>query len=152
MESLPRRIVSRGSGANFVVFASPLSGEGSPLTFGCALPPQNRCELSFIDPSMTLTFVVGRGVLELRLMDNSCVILTSGEQLSLSPRTLRSYSNPGDQVVCFVTTAVPGTLLERCLRELCGVPVARHPTAPVGHFAHQLFGHGRPVTSKLGAS
>ncbi len=152
MEPLPRRIVSRGSGASFVVFASPLSGEGSPLTFGCALPPQNRCELSSVDPSMALTFVVGRGVLELHLTDNTCVTVTSGEQFSLSPGTVRSYRNPGDQVVCFVTTAVPGTLLERCLRERCGVPVARHPTAPVSLFAHQLFGHGRTVPSPLGAS
>lgn len=134
MEPLPRRIVSPGSGAKFVVFASPLSGDGSPLTYGCALPPQSECQLSSVDPSMAMTFVVGQGVLELILVDNSSIILTSGEQLSVQPGILRVYRNPNDQIVCFVTTAAPGTLLERCLRERCEVgqndKEAAIPTAP----------------------
>ncbi len=112
------------TGDRIAFLASPLSGEGEVLRFRCTLPPQGAGAPLHVHDSMTETFAVEEGVLEIDLGKGVTRLLGPGEDIAIAPGTPHGFRNPGDAPVVFVTTADPGEGLETFLRGMYALAAA----------------------------
>lgn len=122
--TLSRTIHNPVTGDMVAFLASPLSGEGEMLRFRCTLPPHGAGAPLHIHDTMTETFAVEDGVLEIALADGETRLLTAGESIAIAPGTQHGFRNPGDAPVTFVTTADPGEGLETFLRGMYALAAA----------------------------
>lgn len=122
--TLTRDIHNPVTGDTIAFLASPLSGEGALLRFRCTLPPQGAGAPIHTHDTMTETFAVEDGVLEVALADGETRLLGPGESIAITPGTQHGFRNPGDAPVTFVTTADPGEGLETFLRGMYALAAA----------------------------
>lgn len=121
---LERNIHNPVTGDRIAFLASPLLGEGDMLRFCCTLPPQGAGAPLHTHDTMTETFAVEDGVLEIALADGEIRLLTAGESIAIAPGTQHGFRNPGHAPVTFVTTADPGEGLETFLRGMYALAAA----------------------------
>jgi mannose-6-phosphate isomerase-like protein (cupin superfamily) len=112
------------TGDMIAFLASPLSGEGEMLRFRCTLPPHGPGAPLHTHDTMTETFAVEDGVLEIALTDGETLLLRAGESIAIAPGTQHGFRNPGGAPVTFVTTADPGEGLETFLRGMYALAAA----------------------------
>jgi mannose-6-phosphate isomerase-like protein (cupin superfamily) len=122
--TLPTEIRNPVTGDAIAFLASPLSGEGEMLRFRCTLPPHGAGAPLHVHDSMTETFAVEDGVLEVALADGEIRMLGPGDSIAITPGTQHGFRNPGDAPVTFVTTADPGEGLETFLRGMYALAAA----------------------------
>lgn len=122
--SLTREIHNPFTGDAIAFLASPLSGDGEMLRFRCTLPPQGAGAPLHVHDTMTETFAVEAGVLEIALADGETRLLAAGDSIVIVPGTQHGFRNPGDEPVTFVTTANPGEGLESFLRGMYALAAA----------------------------
>lgn len=122
--TLNRDIHNPVTGDSIAFLASPLSGEGEMLRFRCALPPHGAGAPLHVHDSMTETFAVEDGVLEVALANGETRLLGPGESIVITPGTQHGFRNPADAPVSFVTTADPGEGLETFLRGMYALAAA----------------------------
>jgi mannose-6-phosphate isomerase-like protein (cupin superfamily) len=128
--SLTREIHNPVTGDAIVFLASPLSGEGDMLRFRCTLPPHGMGAPLHTHDTMTETFAVEDGLLEIDLGGGQTRLLGPGEDIAIAPGTPHGFRNPGDVPVTFVTTADPGEGLETFLRGMYALAAAGETDAP----------------------
>ncbi|WP_285712707.1 cupin domain-containing protein [Erythrobacter oryzae] len=109
--------------------ASPLSGDGAELRFRCTLPPRGEGAPLHKHDTMTETFAVESGVLEVSLANGRRILLRAGEAIAIPPGTPHGFRNPGDAPVTFLTTADEGEGLETFLRGMYALAAAGETTA-----------------------
>ncbi|MFO6448024.1 cupin domain-containing protein [Erythrobacter sp. NE805] len=117
------------TGDQIAFLASPLSGDGAELRFRCTLPPRGEGAPLHVHDTMTETFAVEAGVLEVDLGAGQRVLLTAGEAIAIPPGTPHGFRNPGDEPVTFLTTADEGEGLETFLRGMYALAAAGETTA-----------------------
>lgn len=122
--TLTRQIHNPVTGDQIAFLASPLSGEGDMLRFRCTLPPRGAGAPLHFHDTMTETFAVEEGVLEIALAGGETRLLNAGEDIAIAPGVPHGFRNPGDAPVVFVTTADPGDGLESFLRGLYALAAA----------------------------
>lgn len=122
--TLTRTIHNPVTGDQIVFLTSPLSGEGVTLRFRCTLPPHGAGAPLHVHDTMTETFAVEDGVLEVALADGETRLLVPGERIAIAPGTQHGFRNPGDAPVTFLTTADPGEGLETFLRGMYALAAA----------------------------
>jgi len=122
--TLTRTIHNPVTGDHIAFLASPLSGEGEMLRFRCTLPPHGAGAPLHVHDTMTETFAVEAGVLEIDLGSEQTRLLGPGEAIAIHPGMLHGFRNPGDAPVTFVTTADPGEGLESFLRGMYALAAA----------------------------
>jgi len=122
--SLTREIHNPVTGDAIAFLASPLSGEGEMLRIRCTLPPHGMGAPLHTHDTMTETFAVEEGVLEIDLGKGQTRLLTADEAIAIAPGTPHGFRNPGDSPVVFVTTADPGEGLETFLRGMYALAAA----------------------------
>ncbi len=121
---LTREIHNPVTGDRLTFLVSPLSGEGDVLRFRCTLPPHGAGAPLHTHDTMTETFVVEAGVLEIALAHGETRLLAAGERIAIAPGTQHGFRNPGDAPVTFITTADPGEGLETFLRGMYALAAA----------------------------
>lgn len=126
---LPTEIRNPVTGDQIAFLASPLSGDGAELRFRCTLPPRGEGAPLHKHDSMTETFAVEAGVLEVDLGAGQKVLLTAGEAITIPPGTPHGFRNPGDAPVTFLTTSDEGEGLETFLRGMYALAAAGETTA-----------------------
>ncbi len=114
--TLTREIHNPVTGDAIAFLTSPLSGEGAMLRFRCTLPPYGLGAPLHVHDTMTETFAVEEGTLEIDLGGGRVRVLSPGESIAIAPGTPHGFRNPGDVPAVFVTTADPGEGLETFLR------------------------------------
>ena len=117
------------TGDHIAFLASPMSGDGAMLRFRCTLPPHGPGAPLHVHDTMTETFAVEEGVLEIDLGKGETLLLTPGEHIAIAPGTPHGFRNPGDAPVVFVTTADPGDGLEAFLRGMYALAAAGETNA-----------------------
>lgn len=122
--TLPREIHNPVTGDTIAFLASPLAGEGEMLRFRCTLPPQGAGAPLHVHDTMTETFAVEDGVLEIDLGGGITRLIGPGEAIAIAPGTPHGFRNPVDAPVTFVTTADPGEGLETFLRGMYALAAA----------------------------
>lgn len=122
--TLTREIHNPVTGDAIAFLASPLSGEGEMLRFRCTLPAHGAGAPLHVHDTMTETFAVEAGVLEIDLGGGVTRLLAAGEDIAIAPGTPHGFRNPGDVPVTFVTTADPGEGLESFLRGMYALAAA----------------------------
>jgi quercetin dioxygenase-like cupin family protein len=127
--TLTREIHNPVTGDQIAFLASPLAGEGDVLRFRCTLPPHGAGAPLHVHDTMTETFAVEAGVLEVDLGGGVTRLLTAGEDIAFAPGTPHGFRNPGDTPVTFVTTADPGEGLETFLRGMYALATAGETNA-----------------------
>lgn len=121
---LPADIHNPVTGDRIDFLASPLSGDGAELRFRCTLPPQGAGAPLHVHDTMTETFKVESGVLEVSLGGGRTVLLSAGEAIAIPPGNPHGFRNPGDAPVVFLTTADEGEGLETFLRGMYALAAA----------------------------
>lgn len=121
---LPAAIRNPVTGDRITFLASPLSGDGTELRFRCTLPPQGAGAPLHAHDTMTETFAVESGVLEVSLGAGRTVLLSAGEAIAIPPGTPHGFRNPSDAPVVFLTTADEGEGLETFLRGMYALAAA----------------------------
>jgi mannose-6-phosphate isomerase-like protein (cupin superfamily) len=121
---LPADIDNPVTGDRIAFLSSPLSGDGAELRLRCTLPPQGAGAPLHVHDTMTETFAVESGVLEVSLDGGRTVLLTAGEAMAIPPGTPHGFRNPGDAPVVFLTTADEGEGLETFLRGMYALAAA----------------------------
>jgi len=121
---LPNEIHNPVTGDHIAFLASPISGEGEMLRFRCTLPPRGAGAPLHVHDTMTETFAVEEGVLEVALADGETRLLGPGESIVITPGMQHGFRNPGDAPVTFLTTADPGEGLETFLRGMHALAAA----------------------------
>lgn len=115
---MDRNIINSVTGDRIHFWSSPLSGDGDELVFRCTLPPHAAGAPLHVHDTMTETFAVETGMLEIDLGKAGKRLLGPGEELSITPGTPHGFRNPLASKTTFVTTATPGRELERFLRAM----------------------------------
>lgn len=129
MTRLPAEIHNPVTGDTIAFLASPLSGDGDILRFRCTLPPYGEGAPLHVHDTMTETFTVESGQLEIALGKGETRLLDPGEDLAIAPGTPHGFRNPGAEPVVFVTTGDPGEGLETFLRGIYALAAAGETNA-----------------------
>lgn len=124
LRRLPADIHNPVTGDRIAFLASPMSGDGPELQFRCTLPPHGAGAPLHVHDTMTETFSVEAGVLEIDLGEGQKVVLAAGDAVSIPPGTPHGFRNPGDAPVVFLTTADEGEGLETFLRGMYALAAA----------------------------
>ena len=118
---MEREIANAITGDRMEFVRSPLLGDGDMLEFRCTLPPLAIGAPLHVHDTMTESFEVIVGALEIDRGNGRKQTLQPGEKLVLAPGTPHAFRNPLRRETVFVTTASPGIELERFLRSLYGL-------------------------------
>ncbi len=116
---LPRTIENAATGDRIIFLQSPLLGDSDDLLiFRCILPPNAAGAPLHSHDTMTETFLVESGALEIDLGKGRTRILNPGDSLTIKPGMRHGFRNPLGSETRFVTTADRGADLENFLRTI----------------------------------
>jgi len=118
----PRRIENPVTGDRIEFLASPLHGDAGPLVYRCTLAPNAKGSPLHLHRTISETFRVEQGVLEMEIGAAGAVrALVAGQFVDAAPGLAHSFRNPLPEPTVFVSTVTSGTQFEKFLRSVYGL-------------------------------